>query len=152
MTHMNGKNGQQLAKTSWSSADLIGIALRLASDDSIESVHVVTSDRPTYPELLHFRQQATARDLNLGVTGSSVSLKKRHHLSATGDEGWPVGALHAWGERLRERALAREAAAEGLGPSFSPVDSWRPHPVWHWLHAHGQAWRANLAAMSEGTR
>jgi hypothetical protein len=149
---MNGQNGREQIKTTWSSADVIDVALRLASKDGIASVHVVSSDRPTYPELLHFRQQAIAHDLDLAVTGSSVSLKRRHHFSATGDEEWPVGALHAWAERLRERARALEAVAEGLESNF-PADGSSPsHLVWNWLNDHGRSWRAGLAGMSEGTR
>jgi hypothetical protein len=125
-------------------------ALRLASNDGITSVHVFTNRRPTYPELLHLRHEAIARELELAVSGSGVAIKRRQH-PATSEAGWPIGALRDWAEQLRERARASAATAPtaAAGRAGDPA---LPLPLRQWLNAHGQEWRAGLAALSEGTR
>lgn len=56
---------------------VIQAAMRLASDDAVTSIRVVTRDRPTYPELVELRQEAHDRGLTLYVSGDGVSLKRR---------------------------------------------------------------------------
>lgn len=127
----------------------IEAAVRLATDDAVTSVHVVTRDRPTYLELLRLRHEALARGLNLSVSGGGVTLKRRKTPVARGEAtlhgpGWTAVAA----KPPRILTATPDTAAAAARTDREPWVS----PLWQWLEAHGREWRAGLAALSEGTR
>ena len=141
---------------------LITAACRVAGSDEIGAIHVVTSRRPTYAELLRFRQLASARDLELSVDASSVTVRPRKRaeirrpragvvpsfpppMSSTVARPWPVRVR----ESILWRVVASNALSQGVEPSLMLN---RLSSALDWLSVHGQAWRTDLNAMSEGTR
>lgn len=85
----------------WSIDQVIEIAC-LAGRDTIGSLHVDTSRRPTFAELLRYRQLATACGFTLTLTGSGVVLRPvaRARRGVGGQ-----GGLRARLAQLRNRAL-----------------------------------------------
>jgi hypothetical protein len=108
---------------------LIEAACNLAGTAEIGAIHVVMSRRPTYTELVRYRQEAESRALALNVDATGVSL----------------------------RPQARDGGKEQETASWTdfrlPISDLRPpSSIFRWLSAQGRAWCAEFSAMSEGTR
>jgi hypothetical protein len=129
---------------------VMATACHLAVSDEISAVHVVTSDRPTYHDLMRYHRWADLSDLTLTVDACGVSFRSS---SRTNQE--PVSTLigpllppHRPIEQTPWRATAN-AYSQGVQPVVgrSLVSS-----ALDWLSAHGRSWYAEFSLMSEGTR
>lgn len=130
---MNGNERMpRKATMSFPRVGVIQAAMRLASDDAVTSIRVVTRDRPSYPELVELRQEAHDRGLTLYVSGDGVSLKRRR-------EGLVLrGQPHA--RPLPDRVERPSPPVErGCGNAAASrlTETWIA-PIRHWLNAHGR--------------
>jgi hypothetical protein len=157
-----GQQGERRTDREATSIDvLIKAACRVAGSDEIGAIHVVTSRRPTYAELMRYRQLAGARDLDLNVDASSVTVRPHNRREAQCSEIdlphdlRPPSNVSAHPSQARPRESSVSPAA-GSNAHAREVESsvllHRISSAIDWLSAHGQAWRADLSAMSEGTR
>lgn len=126
------------------------IACGLVGHWEIVSVHVVMRQRPTYAEWLRYRQWAEVSGRTLTCDASGFSIRPRTPGSA--ENAVLLVAPDCWrwlGVRGMWRAASSEVSAQSVQPSILAS---RVSPALDWLSAHGQTWRAELAAMREGTR
>jgi hypothetical protein len=126
--------------------DMISVASRIVGREGITAVHVVSRQRPTYDEVLRYRQQATRRDLEFKVDASSVSFRA-HRQADVGESAEAAG--EDW--RSRMRYATPRAASTTLHHGWSNMVN-AVLPGLDRLRLQVQAWEAELGAMSEGTR
>jgi hypothetical protein len=150
MMPMKRNRNRQRASAPQSMDSLMATACRLAESEDISAVHVVSSERPTYGELLRYHRWADGRDLKLVVDASSVSFRSSSlhdpdsAVEARDTSTWPGGFItHVpWRAALRDYSHGLQPA-----PTEKTVSS-----ALDWLSAHGRAWYAEFNLMTEGTR
>jgi hypothetical protein len=104
------------------------IASHLVGRDEIGAIHVVTNERPTYADLLRFREVADANEMTLIVEAGAVVLRPVESLNTVTSEQSP-------------------------GPTLETTSqSHFPRAVWHWVHDHAAAVIALFAGLTEGVR
>jgi hypothetical protein len=135
---------QHTAQDHRSIDEVVQASCRMANQQEITSVHVISSQRPTYDGLLRIRQCANARGVDLTVDASGVSFRRRADPDEAGESEQEVGMPSSlrWPMALPSRSLLPLAEATKRKLS-SALD---------WLSAHGRTLRAELNTMSEGTR
>jgi hypothetical protein len=128
----------------------LAIAGRLATNDEISAVHVVSNDRPTYDELLRYHRWADGNDLKLSVDATSVSFRSN-----------PLRVLPSYVEAPTVPAWPSHLADHVPWRDFVHVSSQGTRPMMNgnlvssalgWLGAHSRAWYGELNLMNEGTR
>lgn len=90
----------------WTVDQAIEIAC-LAGAGAIGSIHVATSQRPTYAELRRLREMAIACGFTLTLTGKRVILRPRSEPLPTSADQVGSAGLRALVTRLSDRALRR---------------------------------------------
>jgi hypothetical protein len=91
-------------KTGWQLDEVMEIASRLAGQDAVGAIHVVVGERPTYDDLLHYRQLAEANGLTLTLTADSVVLRPPHPPDPEAVKDIPTRVANRWTHGLRPAA------------------------------------------------
>jgi hypothetical protein len=87
--------------------EVLEIAALLAARDAVGSIHVGVAERPTYDDLLRYRQSAEANGLVLSLLAEEVVLRPQRVADAEAANGPPLRRLGAWWTALRAGADRR---------------------------------------------
>ena len=129
---------------------MISVASRLIGREGITAVHVISTQRPSYDEVLSYRRWANARDLQFKIDVSSVSFRS-HRQPEFGD-----GTERVTGEGLTHLSYVSPRAlvatlhhlfAEWPAAAVNTIS-----PCLDRLRLQARSLQAELNAMSEGTR
>jgi hypothetical protein len=128
-------------------SDTIAVASRLVGQGGFTAVHVISSDRPSYDDVLRFRRLAGLLDLEFKVDASSVTFRADQQLDILDAlEAGSMGArLSHLPHAARPTVLTRlqlgwSLVIHGVSPSLNR------------LRLQARIWQAELGTMSEGTR
>jgi hypothetical protein len=128
---------------------VVAAACRLAENDEIKSVHVVSNDRPTYDDLSRYHRWADDCDVALSVDASGVAFRADPLFRQ--DERFDKMTTSSWSVENRELANWRTPEAD-YAQGKRPVLANLVSSARVWLGSHGSTWRAEFSAMREGTR